>query len=423
MSELPTETEIPVSQVASAAKTGFKLPISKKSLLILAVPILLIVFAIFGLIFIQNKSKTDKIIAILNEADRAHFNGDFPKEQEKLKEAIAAGAKDPAIIANLITSLSNEGNETGKEDEQLKEAQPYIDEALETYSGDLSVLISVGYAYEASGDYKKALEYYTKATEADTNSSDAWFHKGHALEFLNRIEEAYKDYDKAYELSPNNALVLIVRGNRFYREGDFQSALNSFRKASQNSALDPQIRAEALAATSTLRGMQDNYKYISDALALSYQAVRASPNFAPALAAHGYNLILVGKTEEGTSYMEKALKANPRISRNYEVYAELLRGMGKFGEAINYHKEALARLENDNTILSTEAKNKARGFYTYELAKTYSMSGLKIESLSMLEEAVRLNPVIKSNIKSDFEDRQIFTDLSSNTDFQSLINI
>ena len=83
MSELPTETEIPVSQVASAAKTGFKLPISKKSLLILAVPILLIVFAIFGLIFIQNKSKTDKIIAILNEADRAHFNGDFPKEQEK----------------------------------------------------------------------------------------------------------------------------------------------------------------------------------------------------------------------------------------------------------------------------------------------------------------------------------------------------
>lgn len=422
--QLPTNTEIDVSQLPAnmpgVDKSNFMSRFLNRKIIILIM--VLLVVGLSTTIWIVNslkKSSDADIQRIVTQVNNAQREGNYAEAEKKINEALKIKHEHPVLLAALITTKALEGNQTGQEDKAFREAKPYIDLALNSGPNSPDILISVGYAYETVGEYEKALTYYDQAIKINPNSADALFHHGHVLEFLGRRQEAYQDYNKAYEADKNNALVLMAKANMLLSEGKTQESFEMFLKAAEIPGISNQAKSEALASASLVRRSQ--LAYMDEAVELSRQAVDASPNFSPALAAHGTNLFFVERYDESVSYLKKSIEANPRISRNYLELGQVYRGLKNYQEAINYIKQSITKVENDNTILSEKAKSTRKGIYAYELAKTYSSSGLRVDIMPFITEAVSLNPSLKTTIKQDFEKGR-FSELSQDQSFLEVIN-
>lgn len=410
-----------VSAVGTSPAAKFK--ISKLPAIPVIIGVIVILAIIFGvmyfLFFNNNKQKT--VESLTTKAQQDIRKGDYEAAQKKLKEALKVDKNDPIALSQMINSYSLAGNQDGKEGAAFKKSEPYISTAISTNPNSEEVQLAAGYAYETDSKYEKAREYYLKAEKVNSKSSDVYFRLGHVSEFLGKSSEAQTYYDKAYSIDPNNPQVLMVRGNSFFSEGDLQRAYDSFKKASENPDLSYQSKAEALTGASIARANQDNFKYIEEAVALSKEAVAADPHFSPALGAYGYNLYLSGMQKTGFDYVVKATEANPRISKNYFLLSMIYRTAKDYRYAIAAGKEAVSHIDDDNTILSEDAKKNQKALYLLELAKTYSVAGLPQESLPLLTQAVALKPTLAEEIKNSTEEGGVFSVLASSPEFQAII--
>jgi len=386
---------------------------------------IIFVITVSGLIFfvIQFSAKQNKLnlaTQIANEAEKAYFEGDIVEAKNKLVEMQEIFPDDPRIQSALIKTIANEGNLTGNEQAAYNLAKPYIDKAIETNSNNADVLVAVGYVNEIAGNYTEALNYYEKALLINGSNADALFHKGHVLEFLNRQEEAFEIYKKAYEINPNNLLIISAMAKVSLFNGDMDKAIDLYIKAGNLSDTSPDFRAEALTNASIIKRGQ--IIYMADAINLSKQAVNISPNFSPALAAHGFNLGINGRFDEGVDYLKRSTTANPRISQNYYFLGILLRSVGNYEEAIPYLEQAYSKIDNDNTILGTQNKSRIKGNTAYDLAKTYSLAGMTDENIvELLQTAIGLNSALKNSLIQDYESGKHFQNMTSNFEFRNLI--
>lgn len=423
--DIATQTEIPVSSIASknAESVSFvNLVIKNKVLLGLVVAV--IVIFILGGTLVQNYLINSKAQKFVNDGKSAVVKGDYKKAQDDYKQALAIKKNDPEILAHLIDAFSIEGNQKGQEDQSLKSSQPYIDEALKTGQNDVAALLAIGYAYETAGEYQKALESYYRAIKLDPKSADAWFHYGHAKEFLGQKDDAKKAYDTAYSLNPKNPSVLMVRANNLFSQGKKEEAFQAFKLASDTKDMNPTLKAEALTGAALVRGEQDNYSHVLEARDIAKEAANADPNFSPALATYGYYLFLTTRGEDldtSYSYVKKAIEKNYKITRNYILLGQIFRAEKDYDGAISIINEAIKRAEVDNTILSPADRTLAKGDYTYELAKTYSMSKVGLDSFSLIKNAISLNPNVRKFIANDYKSNGIFNELSGNSEFLKLI--
>ncbi len=405
--------------------------LSKRTkIIVLSCAVVLILLSVFVLVAAkagnntQNGSGKD-VTTLINDAKLAEKNGDFQKARDSLTQALKLDKNNPEILSELITVNSVDGNRTGNEKKQLQASQPYIDQLLKTNPTDANTLDTIGYAYETAGNYQKTLSYFEQATKSDPKSAGAWFHLGHVYQFLGDTEQASQAYSKAYILDPNNPQVLMARGNALMSQGDAQGSYEAFLKASGLPGLDNETKSEALTGAASARATQNNYQYISDTLKLSKEAVDADPNFSPALAAYGYTLYLTtpvaGDKSQAVDYLKKAIAANPRISKNYLTLSKFYRVKGDFPNAINYNKQAIEKADEDNTLLSSQARALNKGMYEYELTRTYYQANQYSLVMPTLIGAIKLNSSIKQTLKDDFSNNGQFTDFAAKPEFVSLI--
>lgn len=422
--QLPTNTEINVNDLppnmTASSKNGYNLPSLSKKLLILLIPVILLLAFVGGFFFtkFQNQAKLNSLV---DQANQAYVDGNYDMALASYRESFKI-KKSPQILAGAINSITSKGNISGHEQGAFEEAKPYIEIADKSKSQDHNLLLAVGYAYETIGEYEKALEYYEKGIKANPKSPDAWFKHGHALQFLGKNQESQDSYNRAFSLNPNNPLVLMMRGNMFLSQGNTNASFDSFIKASQTSGISNQIKADALSSAAAVKGEQENSKFILEAIRLSEEAVKADPNFSPGLALLGYNLARTGRMEEGKNYLVKSISANERISKNHRLLALVYRVEKNYVESINNGKLAISKVDNDNTILGGQSeKNIVKGSYLYDLAKTYDVSGSKIDVTPLLSEAIILNPTLKVRLKNDYDKSGFFSIQSSNQNFLNLL--
>jgi tetratricopeptide (TPR) repeat protein len=416
--KLPTDTEIDVNKVniAESPRAGIgKLfgKVTKKWKVFLPVLILLVVS--FAVLFLLRQPKPGPRTA----AREAARGGDLKSAEQNLNRALAADENNPQLLAAMVKAIALQGNASGSESESFEKAKPYLDKALENDSEDLEVLLSAGYLHETNGDYQKAYEYYDKAVNLHPESSMALFHKGHALDFLGKREEATLAYNQALQIDENNAFALMGRANNLARSGNAEAAFDSYRKASEVPNLSKTTRAEAL--TGTAITLSSNLLKLSDAIDYARRATEEDPNYSPGLAAYGHLLSINGNPQEGVEYLRRSIEKNPRITRNYYQLAQVLRANKVYADAINYQKQAIAGVENDNTLLDFQEKKIAKARYTYDLAKTYDMSKIQTDIYPLLAEAVEINPLIKDVIKNDLEKYGFFESISTDPRFIQLV--
>lgn len=378
---------------------------------------ILILILFFTVISFQSNQKQvlqDKVFSDMQ-------TGNYVSAGNLAKKGLSVNPTNPYLLQSVITANSLQGNQTGTEKQALEDSKPYISQILQADGKNANTLITAGYAYETAGEYTTALTYYDKAIGLNPSSAEAYFHKGHTLAFLGRAVESKAAYEKAYVLSPNNPQILMVRGNMFLSDGKEQDSFESFKKAADNANGDKQIQAEALSAASVVRSTQNNHQYMTEALDLSKQAVEANPNFSPALATYGYNLLLVGKDDDAIRFMQKSISANPRISRNYYQLGMLNKVNKQYSQAIQYLQEAIAHADTDNTLFTPENRQYVKGLYQLTLAEVYAVSGIKGDTLSLLKDAVNNRPSLKDQIKRDYQLLGFFKELSGNAEFITIV--
>lgn len=423
-------SELPQSNNNSETQTGGNNVIIKKLSnlplkIVVIVVVLTIVVVASALFLFKGEPNNKKVSALLNSASQADTSGDYKKSEELYKEANTIKPGNAEIQASLINAISSRGNQTGTEDDAFKNSEPYITEAVSTNPNDFNVNVAVGYAYETAGNYAKAFEYYEKAVMINPKSATALFHQAHTLEFLGKHDEAYEMYAKARKLDPNNPLVLMAHGNQLMASSDLQGSYQSFLDASNQPGISRVAKVEALTAAASVRAIQNNFQYIGEALKLSKEAVEVDSNFSPALATYGYTLYLTtpidGDKSQAFDYLKRAITANPKISKNYLTLSKFYRVKSDYPSAISYNKQAIERANDDNTLLSPQARILNKGIYEYELAKTYYSSGQPELVMPALISAVQSNPYIKETIKDEFSNKGQFTDFVTNSEFISLI--
>ena len=339
-----------ISPKADKKPTFFKKPI----VLITAYGALFLLVVIWYLLHLESKHEKAKIGESNSKASQALVKGDYSGIVDNLKKSHDLNPKDVLIEVALIKALAIKGNLEGKESTAFLEGQKIADKALKENPQNVDVLLSVGYLYEVSGHYKEAYDLYLKATQLNPKNAQAWFHKGHVLEFSQNFQDSAKDYEIAYSLDQDNPLILMAMGKVYYSKAKPDEALSLFLKAASIQQATKEMRSEALTNASIIR--RDQILYMKEAIALSKQAVEADPNFSPALAAHGFNLGINGKFEEGLGYVSLSIKANPRIAINYWYMGMLYRSVKNYKEAYKFYKIAVDAIDSDNTVLGGDRK-------------------------------------------------------------------
>lgn len=361
-----------------------------------------LVIILVSLIFLglYHQKKTNEIIKIQGDVHTKMLLSDHKGVIETAEKGLNKEPENKYLLIQALNAFANQGNETGKEKDVISNAQKMLSQANKMGEEDPDVLNAIGYVYEVSGNYARALEIYKKASEVNGKNALSFFHLGHIYEFYGRKDIAYGFYEKAYSLDPKDPLILIAKGRESYSNNDFDGAYKYFIEASKLPNIPNNIESEALSNASIAR--RANIIYLGDALTLSKNAITIDPSYAPAYGTHAYNLMLNVQKKESLAYATKATELNPRISTNYWIIGRIYLMDKKYNESILYFNKALEKINEDNTILGSSEKDLIKGTIAYDLAKTYYYSDKKSRYIiPTLEFAASTNSNVKGILKKD----------------------
>lgn len=375
--------------------------------------VLIILISSFYFFVVEQRNKQNIVQA---EIYANLQNGDFTAARAIAQKNLEKNPNSKVLTRNMIDAISGEGNQTGKEQKALQEAQPYINKALQDDANNRNTLLSIGYAYESAGQYEKALSFYQKALAIDSKYSPSYFHMGHVLSFLNRDAEAEKMYDQALALDPDNGMALVAKANFLGSRGDVQKAISMYQKAAQDEANSDDVRSGAYATLASIDISKADYK---NALINAKKAVDLDKNSAFALGKYGFSLAQTGDTTDGVAYLKKAISQNPRMTTNYILLAVILRGEKDYTQALNILQTALQGVDNDNTVIGTRAREARRTKILYELAETYSMENDVSNAVKYLQMAIQRDVTLKRSAKENRNN--YFTTIKNSPEFVSLV--
>jgi len=111
------------------------------------------------------------------------------------------------------------------------------------------LLYNIAQVYSATGQYEKALEYFSATMRMDPNYSEYYNERGNALLKLGRFQEAIQDYRKAIALSPPYPQVFVNLGQCHRNMGQLEEAVAAYSRAldlEPSLALPRGVRAQTL---------------------------------------------------------------------------------------------------------------------------------------------------------------------------------
>jgi len=102
--------------------------------------------------------------------------------------------------------------------------------ALSGLNAQLKGINSYDNAYRnyISGDFEKAITYYTEYLNSYPSDSKAYDERGRCYENIHKFDNAIKDYSTAVNLSPNTGLFYNDRGYAYLKSGLTENALGDF---------------------------------------------------------------------------------------------------------------------------------------------------------------------------------------------------
>jgi tetratricopeptide (TPR) repeat protein/AraC-like DNA-binding protein len=160
--------------------------------------------------------------------DSYHKTGQYKKEKKLYKNAEKDFPGVPPIVYRQAVLALSEG--------KIKDANNYIEKfksvSKENSASETDILTSLAGIYSESGVLDKAEEYYRQAFSSETEnliriSNLAYF----LIDKDRNIKEGMELIDKALELNSDNYSYLHIKGWGFYKQGNYEEALELLNKS------------------------------------------------------------------------------------------------------------------------------------------------------------------------------------------------
>ncbi|TFW19437.1 PEP-CTERM system TPR-repeat protein PrsT [Massilia arenosa] len=222
--------------------------------------------------------------------------GQAPDALAVLAPALKDNATDPQLMA-----LAGQGHLEARE---FGKASEYFDKAAKLEPQAASLRTSLGLAKLGEGDADDAIRELEKAAELDAKTPNA------ALALI-RTEMGLKQYDKALaevnkleKSTPNNPVILNIKGGVLLAKQDRAGARAVFEKAVA-------AKPDYFPAVANLAQLDVGDNKLADARKRLQAFVDKNPKSATGMSALASLALRENKVPEATSWLEKANAANP----------------------------------------------------------------------------------------------------------------
>ena len=254
---------------------------------------------------------------------------------------------------------------------QAREAVNLCQVALAQGQREPGLLLRLGLAHEALGDWPAALGAYEETALLAPAVADHHYRWGRALLRLGR-EQAVGELERAVHLQPDRPEWRYDLGEAYASRRRWQDALREYQTAAEAIPKRSEYRRAIALALGAL-------KRHDEALAAAREAVRLAPNQAENHATLAALLQAQGSLPEALREYERAAKLQPQ-KLEYEVKRAIV--MGLMGQREQAESELRRILSQEPTL----------ALPYHELALSHERQGQATEALETARRAVELEP-------------------------------
>lgn len=164
--------------------------------------------------------------------------------------------------------------------------------------------------------------------------ADKFIFRGNQMEDQGNFEEALENYRKAIQVNPDYPRAYLNIGNAFLALDLTEEAMTNYQKSI---ALDPNYAF----AHYNLGNAYQKIEHLEDAVSCYHRALSCNKDFPEALVAIGTTYEKLNQTEQAILQYETALKINPYLLEASVLLGDAYRKFGLLPRAVSCYRDAL----------------------------------------------------------------------------------
>lgn len=257
---------------------------------------------------------------------------------QKLKAQILADDNKPEEALKTVENLKKQNLNSYEYERKIKSLEQLILYKISKNDGEKNY--HLGYYYYLENDSSKAIRTLQNAlgTKKRADKSAVYGLMSEIYFGMKEFEKAADTAKKAHSINTNNSTALITLGNLSYREKNYKTALNHYRKAAgqEKKSYIPLIKiAQTYQKLSNIKKAQEIYIKVLKTHSDSWEAY--------------YNVaMLSGEDKEKQAiYLKKSLAINPLFEDAWIELAKIDTTKGNYDLAQKYLSNAFYIDEND----------------------------------------------------------------------------
>jgi tetratricopeptide (TPR) repeat protein len=184
------------------------------------------IYLFLTLIFIQGIVAQTGFQGFINSGNQNLKNRNFKDATTDFSKALKEQPTDTAALGGMIKACLL--------DNDLKEAQKHIDDAVKTYPDNAEFIFRRGILNNKKGQFDKAIEDFNLALSMNALNDlkvQIYLNLGASKLKVESYTDALENYKKALELSPRNPSIYNYKGYANYKLGFFSDAIIDYNNA------------------------------------------------------------------------------------------------------------------------------------------------------------------------------------------------
>lgn len=219
------------------------------------------------------------------------------------------------ILFNIGFAYEQSGN--------FKRAIHYMQKVLEINPESESALYEMAFSYEKIDENEKSLDYYNRYLDIDTFSDSAWFNMGIIYTKLNRLKESVEAYEFALAVNEDFPNAWFNLGHSNMILASYNNAIEAFNTYTQYDDANDEVYC--LIGECHLKSDNTDEAFNNFQKAITFNKKNAQAYFGV-----GLTLKIKDDLHQSMKYLQKALNYDETNSDYWYV-------MGEVASTLNYH--------------------------------------------------------------------------------------
>jgi tetratricopeptide (TPR) repeat protein len=217
---------------------------------------------------------------------------------------------------------------------RFDEAESLWRQAIGIAPGYFPAFFNLGYMKTTLADWSAAQPLLERAAAIEPNDFNTRFLLGQTLLRLDRRDDALRQWRVALTIQPKNLRLMQLMTVEYENGGYFGESQAVATRALQLNPEDSNLYFLAIHACQVARDLDAG-------LAIARRAAAKFPDSARANFELGFHLERSGDRANAMTYLERAMKLDPRFEEPFFYYGDLLVSDGKDEEALPYLRKAI----------------------------------------------------------------------------------